>query len=693
MKLWFLNLGIGKKLILIFSILIILTVLISSLAIRYLSVTNNHVVLFSKEYLPADDLLLNIDRDMQQILVAERTMFVPGLRTQFEELKSDIYENLSQIDDRWQQFLKINLSSDITSRAAEFEKSFAAWKSSTNEIIEMIKSGSDPSSVAKITLKENSGFFTEARNILDKMEENIITRADTDLESSDSYYNSSRFYLAAGLITFLLFSIAVCYYLTRSTKDSVLKTSGLISELGKGILSRRIEVKTKDEFGEMGNTLNQFADDLQKYVVGSMKRISEGDFNFQIPPKANEDEIAPALNNTLKTLKELKSETDLMFGLAIDGDLESRGNAEKFRGGYKDIVAGFNNTINTIVENVRDYENVIEKIGKGDLTARMTGDYKGNYKILQKRADEFAESLNSLILNINEAVQATASAATEISSSTEEMAAGAQEQSVQTSEVASAVEEMTRTILETSKNTETAALSANGAKSIAEKGKTKVDNTKHSIEKIVESSLKVAGIVASLAKQSEQIGEITQVINDIADQTNLLALNAAIEAARAGEQGRGFAVVADEVRKLAERTSKATKEIADTIKAVQTEAIVADKAMEEANILVREGMDNTKEVESFLLEITTGATKVADLVSQISAASEEQSSAAEQITKNIESINNVTQESASGIQQVAGAAEDLNRLTNNLQSLIERFKVRDNEKHYSIKQNGRLIEH
>ncbi len=690
MKTWFLNLGIAKKLISIFSILVILSIVITSLGIWYLTRVNKDMALFTKKYMPASELLLNIDRDMQQILAAERTLLVPGNQENLETLKSEINENLTQIEVRWVKFKELNLSADITSQAGEFEKSFKAWKRSTNSLISEFNSESD--SITSMAINQSSGFFINTRNILDNMEELTTRRANADSQNCNSYYTSAKFYLAAGLLTFLIFSVIVCNYLIRITKDSVLKTSRLISELSEGILNRRIEVKTKDEFGNMGMALNQLADDLQKYVIGSMNRISEGDFDFQIPSKTKEDEIAPALNNTLKTLKELKSETDGMFLRAIDGDLESRGNAGKFSGGYKDIVEGFNKTVDTIVKNVRDYEDVVERIGKGDLTARMTGDYKGNYKTLQKRASEFAESLGSLINSVNEAVHATASAATEISSSTEQMAAGAQEQSAQTSEVASAVEEMTRTILETSKNTETAAISANGAKAIAEKGKVKVNNTKQSIEKIVESSMKVAGIVASLAKQSEQIGEITQVINDIADQTNLLALNAAIEAARAGEQGRGFAVVADEVRKLAERTGKATKEIADTIKAVQTEAGIADEAMEEAKALVGEGMENTKEVEAFLLEITEGATKVADLVTQISAASEEQSSAAEQITRNIESINNVTQESASGIQQVAGAAEDLNRLTNDLQMLIEKFKIQDDEKHFSIRQNGKLIE-
>ncbi|HEX3074447.1 MAG TPA: methyl-accepting chemotaxis protein, partial [Ignavibacteriales bacterium] len=209
-------------------------------------------------------------------------------------------------------------------------------------------------------------------------------------------------------------------------------------------------------------------------------------------------------------------------------------------------------------------------------------------------------------------------------------------------------------------------------------GAEKIEETNKGINRIVVSSKDTANIITSLAKKTEQIGEITQVIDDIADQTNLLALNAAIEAARAGEQGRGFAVVADEVRKLAERTTKATKEIADTIKAIQKEAKNADDSMVTATHAVQEGMDLTNEVAVVLNEILTGSEKVSSIVTQVALASEQQATAAEEISKNIEGISSVTQQTSSGIQQIARAAEDLNRLTVNLQELVTQFNTGGN---------------
>ncbi len=330
-------------------------------------------------------------------------------------------------------------------------------------------------------------------------------------------------------------------------------------------------------------------------------------------------------------------------------------------------------------------------MSKGDLTVRVEGQYKGDHQVLKNSINGLGESLGKLINDVNEAVQATASAANQISSSTEEMAAGAQEQSSQATEVAGAVEEMSKTIYESSKNTSLAAEASKKAGKVAKQGGLVVEETIQGMNKIAEVVRRSALTVQELGKSSNQIGEIIQVIDDIADQTNLLALNAAIEAARAGEQGRGFAVVADEVRKLAERTTKATKEIATMIKQIQKDTSGAVESMNEGTEEVSSGKLLAEKAGESLKEIITGADHVVDIITQVAAASEEQSSAAEQISKNIESISSVTQQSSSGIQQIAHASEDLNRLTLNLQELVAGFKVEQSESKFAVRQNGKLV--
>ncbi|MEW6051529.1 MAG: methyl-accepting chemotaxis protein [Candidatus Zixiibacteriota bacterium] len=339
----------------------------------------------------------------------------------------------------------------------------------------------------------------------------------------------------------------------------------------------------------------------------------------------------------------------------------------------KDEVGLLAASFRKFIDYMKELATAAEQISTNNLTVQVKP--KSEKDILGNSFQTMTTNLTTIIRQLDSNARELVSAATEIAATSEQMARGAKDQADQVNQVSTAVEEMTATILESSKNASEATNSAKGAADTATGGGQIVNDTIQGMQKIADVVRESAESITKLAKSADQIGEIIGVIDDIADQTNLLALNAAIEAARAGEQGRGFAVVADEVRKLAERTGKATGEITEMIKGIQKQTDDAVNSMEAGIQQVDKGRDLADKAGSSLNEIVVMAQRVTDMVQQIATAAEEQSSAAEQISKNIEHISSVTKETATGAEQSAAAAEELNRQAEGLRQMVATFNV------------------
>ncbi len=295
---------------------------------------------------------------------------------------------------------------------------------------------------------------------------------------------------------------------------------------------------------------------------------------------------------------------------------------------------------------------------------------------------EMAHSVNSMLEVFQEITRELSAAATQLSAAAEELSAvteqaniGVRRQQSETDQVATAMNEMSASMSEVANNSSAASKAVNDAEHEAEAGRKVVSGAITAMRSLAEEVDNAASVISELSSDSQAIGTVMDVIQGVAEQTNLLALNAAIEAARAGEQGRGFAVVADEVRELAQRTHNSTIEIRQMIESLQVRANDAVAVMAEGKRKAEEGMDAAASADNSLTAITESVNKVNLIMSQIASATEEQSAVSEEINRSVTSVRQVAEEVAVGASQTAQASQEIAQLSNNLRGMVARFTV------------------
>lgn len=310
-----------------------------------------------------------------------------------------------------------------------------------------------------------------------------------------------------------------------------------------------------------------------------------------------------------------------------------------------------------------------------DLTYRSPISSKDEVGTMSLSFNKMLEKFEALVQQITSSSVQLASASEEVSSVAQESTNGIMQQRTETDMIATAMNEMTATVQEVASSAESAAGAAHSANNEAQGGSEIVKNTATAIAQLASDVTDAAEVIHQLENDSENIGTILDVIKNIAEQTNLLALNAAIEAARAGEQGRGFAVVADEVRTLASRTQESTQEIEDMITKLQTGAKHAVEVMEKGRNQAATGEAQAREASESLQAITRAVSTINEMNTHIASAAEEQSATADEMNRNIVNISQVSEQTASGSEQTTLAANELAQLANDLQQLISQFKI------------------
>ena len=313
--------------------------------------------------------------------------------------------------------------------------------------------------------------------------------------------------------------------------------------------------------------------------------------------------------------------------------------------------------------------------GEGDLTRRLTTDRADELGMIALGFNTFLSKLQAMISQVVSSVQKVSDSSEHTADIAIRTNQGVQKQMAEIELVATAVHEMTATAQDVARNATHAAEAANHADRAANQGKQTVQDTADSIAALAQEIGRAVTVVQTLAKDSENINAILVAIRGIAEQTNLLALNAAIEAARAGEQGRGFAVVADEVRNLAQKTQQATEEIQTMIQQLQQGTRDVVKVMEDSQSKTEISVKQASQAAEALQSITQAVSVINDMNTQIASAAEEQSAVAEDINRNVTNIGQVANEVAGGADEASQASAELTKLAEQQRRLINQFKV------------------
>ncbi len=469
-------------------------------------------------------------------------------------------------------------------------------------------------------------------------------------------------------------SIAIGFVLTQSITTPLKKVSANIHEIHMGHLGERINLNRKDEIGQVADEMDKFSNDLQKYVIGTMKMIAEGDLSRDLKARDSRDEIVPALKQMTDTLRDLIGESNKLSMAAVEGRLSVRGDATKFKGGYWEIIAGINKTFENVVVPFNEGIRVSGEYAAGNFTARFDPKIKmhGDFKAFRESLNRIGTDISASMISINQEVSNLAANTEEANASIQEVSAGSNQCAINATtvshntektskgmqQVQQAMDDLSTAIQEVAMKSEAVAQLVTDTENYSRNGMDLAQKTENGMQGITRSSNEVNQIIGEIKDQMDKISEIVDLITDLANQTNLLALNAAIEAARAGDAGRGFAVVATEVKSLAIESRSSAERISGMIEKLQTQTNNAVEAVHASNVGVHDGSVALQETISSFNKIAQSIDKINQNVTEVAAAAEEQAASIEEVAASVSEVMSLVENSAKEAQDSAAATQE-----------------------------------
>lgn len=508
----------------------------------------------------------------------------------------------------------------------------------------------------------------------------IVSRAE--LADFSAPIDTIRNTIFALVLASMGIGAAVAVLFGKSISEPLQQVVLMIKELRNGHLSARLNLKRKDEIGVMSATMDEFADDLQTNVVGDIKKIANGEYIERFSePVDDRDEIRPALRMMVDSLDHLHKETIKLTDAARAGDLSVRGDEKAFRGGYRMIIAGFNKTLETITEPVNEAMRLARFYASGDFTARfdekipVAGEFVAYRDALNTIGIELQRLMKLINEELYEGISVLSSASSELLTVTTQLSSTSSQTASTVNETSDTVESVrTKTDLMNQKTKEVSEKAMN-ALNVSGDGQKSVQEILDGMNHIQRQMDMIGMNVIKLSEQSQAIGEIIATVTDISEQSNLLAVNASIEAAKAGELGKGFAVVAHEIHNLAEQSKQATANIrtilTDIQRGVSSTVISTERGTKSVADAVRLTSDAREAIEVLTRSTAESSRQAIEIASSI----HEQAAGVDQISLAMEKIREAAQKNLEITRKAEKTAEDLHELGLRLKKLTVQYHV------------------
>jgi methyl-accepting chemotaxis protein len=697
------DMKIGKKLI--GGFLIILLILVAVAGLGYINLqdaTSRQNALYAEmqgtEHLALTNAALEKMRgDIYRYIAvpAERQVTGASLATQVETINSNM-----------DAFRSMSLTTDDKATLAKFDKAWADMQVGYSKI----QKDSDANDMKAVDNALAAGSpavvaRTDCLGAVKALVTSSFTRAEDLNSATTAAAASASMMMIIATVVAVIAGVGIALFLSKSITGPIGQVATNLKELSKGHLGNRLKLSRKDEVGDMAETMDLFSDDLQNTVIATMKKIADGDLSVDVQNKDPQDEIGPALRTTTESLRALVAEATMLSKAAVAGQLSTRGNADKFKGGYGDIVSGVNQTLDAVVGPVNEAMRVSGEYSQGNFTARVDEklNVKGDFIKFKEALNNIGIEVSKSLSAINRQVGDLAASAEEANASVEEVSAGsaqvaknatgvsinAEKATEGIGQVQKAMEDLSQTIQDVATKSELVAKIVQDTTNFSKEGMELAQKTEKGMQGITKSSNDVNQIIGEIKSQMDKISEIVSLITDLANQTNLLALNAAIEAARAGDAGRGFAVVATEVKSLAVESRASAERISEMIDSLQKQTLSAVEAVASSNTGVREGSIALQETLSSFNKIVTSIDQISQNISEVAAAAEEQAASVEEVTASVNEVGGLMQnttreatdaaaaseESSAAIDQITKVVANVNSIVDKVTKEVSRFRV------------------